>query len=200
MSPDPVPAGRYRTIVVDPPWDHSDGTGRNYGERDFRGTGRGEDRHTFLPYAVMSVKEIAALPVRELAMPDAHLYLWTTNRWLRSAYDVAEGWGFSPVKPLVWCKEPMGFFGGTFTSSVEFVLFCRRGQLASGGRVGRQWFTWPRSRHSAKPEPFFDLVERASPGPVAELFARRSRLGWEYPIGDEALGGAAAPRDVTLTR
>ena len=26
----------------------------------------------------------------------------------------------------------------------------------------------------------------------AELFARRARFGWDYPIGDQALGGAAA--------
>lgn len=36
-----------------------------------------------------------------------------------------------------------------------------------------------RSRHSAKPLAFYDLVERVSPAPRLELFAREKRLGWD---------------------
>ena len=54
-----------------------------------------------------------------------------------------------------------------------------------------RWFAWPRTEHSAKPEAFLDIVEQVSPGPYAELFARRARLGWSYPLGDQALGGEA---------
>lgn len=46
-------------------------------------------------------------------------------------------------------------------------------------------------RYSAKPDAFLDLVEQVSPGPWAELFARRARFGWHYPLGDQALGGVA---------
>jgi len=42
----------------------------------------------------------------------------------------------------------------------------------------------PRLAHSAKPDAFYDLVERVSPGPYAELFARRERPGWDV-YGDE---------------
>ena len=38
-----------------------------------------------------------------------------------------------------------------------------------------------------KPEEFFDIVEKVSPGPYLELFARRQRPGWET-WGDEAPG------------
>lgn len=178
---------RYRTIVADPPWDHSDGTGWNPGERDYRGqSGNGPAHLTTVPYECLTLAEICALPVSEMAERDAHLYLWTTNRYLREAYYVAESWGFAPVKPLVWCKEPMGFMGGAFTSSAEFVLFCRRGTLRHLTRAGRQWWIWQRSDHSAKPEAFLDLVESVSPGPYLELFARRQRLGWDT-WGNEAL-------------
>ncbi len=180
---------KYRTIVADPPWDHSDGTGKslasggrlNYGE-DWSGL----TAPTRVPYPVMSLGEIAELPVPELAQADAHLYLWTTNRYLRDAYDVCSQWGFRVTKPLVWAKSPKGFMGGPFTSSCEFVLVARRGSLANIGRAGRQWWTWPRSGHSVKPEAFLDLVETVSPGPYLELFARRQRLGWDT-WGDQAL-------------
>ena len=169
----------YTTIVADPPWDHSDGTGRNYGERDTRGTGRGVDHHTTLTYSVMSVDDIAALPVSELAAKDAHLYLWTTNRFLRDAYDIAAGWGFKVSKPLIWCKEPMGFFGPPYVSSAEFCLFARRGTLKAISRADRQWWVFPRGPHSVKPAGLMDIVEQVSPGPYLELFARQPRLGWD---------------------
>ena len=169
---------KYRTIVADPPWDHSDGTGATLDNGHWRGS--------LLPYECMSLEDICALPVSDMATRDAHLYLWATNRYLREAYYVAEAWGFTPVKPLVWVKEPMGFMGRPFTSSAEFSLFCRRGTLPALHSAGRQWWLWPRSEHSAKPEAFLDLVESVSPGPYLELFARRQRLGWDT-WGNEAL-------------
>ena len=172
---------KYATIVADPPWDHSDGTGTTLTTGKWIVSGG-------LPYDVMSLEEISQLPVSDLAAKNAHLYLWATNRYLRNAYDIAEAWGFRPVKPLVWCKKPMGFMGAPFTSSAEFVLYCRRGSLKALSRADRQWWVWSRGEHSAKPEAFMDLVEQVSPGPYLEMFSRRARLGWDT-WGDEALHG-----------
>lgn len=185
---------KYHTIVADPPWDHSDGTGWNPGIKDWRGhSGTGAPKATGLPYAVMRLDEIAGLPVDALADIDAHLYLWTTNRYLHDAYHLCEGWGFRVVKPLLWCKAPMGMMGGAFVSSAEYVLFARRGSLPTASRIPRQWFQWPRGAHSAKPEAFLDLVEQVSPGPYLELFARRQRLGWDT-WGNECMDHVSAPR------
>lgn len=186
---------KYATIVADPPWDHSDGTGWHPGTRDHRLTDAQRERApepkaTHLPYGVMSIEDICSLPVSDWAERDAHLYLWTTNRYLRDAYYVAEAWGFTPTKPLVWCKEPMGFMGRPFTSSVEFILFCRRGVLRHSADAGRQWWVWKRGEHSAKPEAFLDIVEQVSPGPYLEMFSRRARMGWST-WGDQSLEGVA---------
>jgi len=195
---------RYRTIVVDPPWPIGRtglGFGRNGNSKRWE---PGELRVTSLPYQSMTVDEIASLPVREVSEPaGAHLYVWTTQRFLRETFDIAVGWGFSVSSTLVWCKEPRGFnMGGTFASTTEFILFCRRGSLRANERVQRQWFTWPRlgasakygesqqRTHSAKPEAFLDMVESVSPGPYCELFARRDRLGWDT-WGNESLNTAS---------
>lgn len=110
----------YRTIVVDPPWDHSDGTGVDVTS----------GKVTALPYDTMTLEEIAALPVREMSDNrdgDCHLYLWTTSRYLPDAYGIARGWGFHYGATLVWCKPSRGFsIGGAFQNNVEFVLFCKR--------------------------------------------------------------------------
>jgi N6-adenosine-specific RNA methylase IME4 len=192
---------RYRTIVADPPWKYNEGWGigsaaSQAGRRAARtGTTFDDRRRRQMPYASMTVAEIKAIPIAALAEDDAHLYLWTTNRYLRYSYDVAEAWGFRYSQLLVWAKTPMGKGpGGTWAQNTEYVLFCRRGSLKSLQRFDSCWFNWKRmgNAHSRKPDAFLDMVEQASPGPYAELFARRARFGWDYPIGDQALGGIAA--------
>jgi N6-adenosine-specific RNA methylase IME4 len=182
---------RYRTIVADPPWPHTR-----------RPVDACQTIHS-LPYPTMTVEQIAALPVKQLAQNDVAgnrrdktiprdgsiLYLWTTTSFLKRAFDVCQSWGFQPGPVLVWCKPATGGGapGGTFRSNVEFVLVGRRGSPRNATRsVRTRWFCWPRAGHSTKPEAFFDLVESVSPGPYLELFARRQRLGWDT-WGDEAL-------------
>jgi N6-adenosine-specific RNA methylase IME4 len=181
---------KYRTIVADPPW-HYERTGITFAAP----TG-GAFSSSNVPYHTMMVDEIAALPVQAMAEPDAHLYLWTTQKYLRDAYDVAETWGFKASCVLTWCKKPTGWnVGGTFMSTTEFVMFCRRGSLPSKTRIRSQWFEWPRGAHSAKPEAFIDMVEQVSPGPYVELFARRHRLGWDV-WGNESANTATLGADI----
>lgn len=170
---------RYRTLVADPPWEYHSwpvNRGSRKGERDA------------IPYPTMNVYQIAALPVADLAEKDAHLYLWTTQRYLRDAFMIADAWGFRYSTTLVWAKPPLGIGpGGTFAPAAEFILFCRRGTLRAKRRIDRCWWSWQRTHeHSRKPEAFLDLVEEISPAPYLELFARRNRLGWDT-WGNESL-------------
>src|SRR5205814_6336138 len=129
-----------------------------------------------IPYLTMTLDDIRALPVGELAESDAHLYLWTTNRFLEDAWSVARGWGFKPSTLLTWCKAPMGIgLGGAFTITTEFVLYARRGKLKPTRRWDSTWFPFKRPynhngapAHSAKPEGFLDVGEQVSPGPYVE--------------------------------
>lgn len=169
-----VATGKYRTIVADPPWPVDWGAKRIDGKMPF-GSRRGT-----LPYRTMTIEEIAALPVPDIADDAAHLYLWTINAYVEAAYSVARAWGFTPSTLLVWAKTPKGRgLGGTFSTATEYVLFARRGALSPMSRVDRNWWQWQRREHSAKPEAFIDMVEQVSPPPYVELFARRHRLGWD---------------------
>ena len=51
---------------------------------------------------------------------------------------------------------------------------------------------WPRSGHSAKPEGFYDLWRRVTPGPRLDIFGRRRIAGFES-WGNEAPDGPALP-------
>jgi len=130
------------------------------------------------------VEDICALPVSEWASPDSHLYLWVTNGFLRQGFSVMEGWGFDYRTTLTWLKPQMGL-GNYFRVGTEHVLFGVRGGMPTQSRSLVNWFEAPRTRHSAKPEAFYTLVEEASPGPYLELFARSSRPGWDR-WGNEA--------------
>jgi N6-adenosine-specific RNA methylase IME4 len=101
---------KYRTIVADPPWPYPEGF-----------NGFGERRE--LPYDTMAIEDIAALPVATLAAPGAHLYVWTTNRYLPEAIGIVEMWGFSYSATLVWAKPPgQKGLGGRFAITTEFIV------------------------------------------------------------------------------
>lgn len=165
----------YRTIVADPPWHYSEGWPKSNGQAQ-----KGNRERAPLAYSSMTVAEVTTLPVGPLAAPAAHLYLWTTNRYLRASYEIAEAWGFKHSQTLTWCKPPRGIGpGGAFSNTTEFVLYCRRGSLPNLSREDSTWWQWSREGHSVKPAAFLDMVERVSPGPYVELFARAPRLGWD---------------------
>ena len=163
----------FRCIVADPPWELKMGRVRTNSVGRWAGYQRIKD----LPYPTLTVEEITRLapPVTD----DAHLYLWTINKYVTEAYEIARAWGFRPATLLVWTKTPMGLgLGGTFCNVTEFCLFARRGNLRAKRRIDRTWWNWTRGRHSAKPEAFFDIVKSVSPGPYLEMYARKPRPGW----------------------
>lgn len=180
----------YPTVLVDPPWPVKNGSQLGGG-----GFGGPKGRSRPLPYSTMSVKALAALPVGEVAAPNAHLYLWTINRFLEEAFGLLRAWGFTYSTTIVWRKRLMGGgLGGAWRISTEFVLYARRGVLPAIGSVGGTCFDdWDdavcfearrpyshrgKPSHSAKPPALQDLIEQVSPGPYVELFARAQRLGW----------------------
>lgn len=181
---------KYRTIVADPPWEyHSWPAASTSAKSAFNRAGVPTDCNVraLLPYPSMSVAGISALPVEDMADTDATLYLWTTNRYLRDSYAVAEAWGFRFSQVLTWCKSRRGIGpGGVFANTSEFVIVARRGHPEHLRRMDSTWYEWPRAAHSQKPDAFLDIVEQVSPGPYLELFARRQRLGWDT-WGNEAL-------------
>lgn len=181
-GPVAVVEGQYSTVVADPPW--------RYGNTSTRGAA--EDH-----YPTMSIAELCDLDIaRERSAEQSHLYLWTTAGHLPEAFKVMDAWGFTYKTYLVWVKPQMGM-GNYFRVSTELVLFGIKGGMRTQDRALMNWFEVKRGKHSAKPELFYDMVAKASPGPYLELFARcrkdsqlicrcsQCRLGWET-WGNEA--------------
>jgi N6-adenosine-specific RNA methylase IME4 len=152
---------KFRTILVDPPWDI-----QQIGAR-------GAIKH----YNLMTLDRIKQMPIADLMTDDAHLWLWVTNATLRQGYEVAEAWGFTVRSPLTWVKFKLGL-GNYLRNSTEHLLFATRGKAPVQYRSQPTWIQAPVQDHSHKPEEQYALIERVSPGPYLELFARRPQPGW----------------------
>lgn len=160
---------KYQVIYADPPWDVKRGP-------DWNSNGPSKD----LPYPTMSTDEIKALPIKAIADKNAHLYLWTINKYIPKSYEVAKAWGFNVSCMLTWCKPRHGIgIGGTYIQTTEHLLFCRRGTHKAKRRIDTTWFEHKRLRHSEKPQLFRDIIESVSSGNKIELFARQKTEGWD---------------------
>ena len=76
------PDKKYKTIVVDPPWDIK------------LISLKVRPNQKAMPYKTMTLDEIKSLPINDLADEHCHIYLWTTMSYLPKAFDVLQSWGF----------------------------------------------------------------------------------------------------------
>ena len=168
---------KYSTIYADPPWRFQNRSGKVAPE------------HKRLNrYETMSLEDIKKLPVSEIAAEKSHLYLWVPNALLPDGLAVMEAWGFEYKSNLIWEKvrkdgEPDGRgVGFYFRNVTEILLFGVKGNKNRTLNPARSQVNLIRTmkrEHSRKPDEMVDLIERCSPGPYLEMFARGDREGWD---------------------
>ena len=171
---------KYQIIYADPPWNLKMGLSRTNTDSP-KGRWEGYGNIHSVPYNTMTLAEIEALPVKQIAETNSVLFLWTINKFLEQSYQVARAWGFKSSTMLVWCKKPMGLgMGGAFVQTTEYLLFARRGTVKSTKRIDTTWFEHKRGRHSRKPDAFRDrIVDVFGDLSRIELFARQKTPGWD---------------------
>jgi N6-adenosine-specific RNA methylase IME4 len=168
--------GKFATILADPPWQFQNRTGK-----------MAPEHKRLNRYSTMKLDEITALPVESVAADKAHLYLWVPNALLLEGIEVLQAWGFEYKTNLVWHKvrkdggpdgRGVGFY---FRNTTELILFGIRGKnnrTLAPGRSQVNILRTQKEEHSRKPIETYELIERCSPGPFLELFARGTRPGW----------------------
>jgi len=172
---------RFGAVLMDPPWRFKNLTGKV-----------GPEHRRLYRYPTMSFEEIAALPIEKLTSEQSHLYLWCPNALLLEALSIMKVWGFDYKTNIVWYKvrkdggpdgRGVGFY---FRNVTELLLFGSKGRLRTlkPGRTQVNIVVARKTEHSRKPEAAYDLIQRCSPGPYLELFARNRVPGW-VQWGDE---------------
>ncbi|RME87729.1 MAG: S-adenosylmethionine-binding protein [Zetaproteobacteria bacterium] len=177
-------AGRkFATVLADPPWQFQNRTGK-----------MAPEHKRLHRYRTMSLREIKDLPVAAIVNDVAHLYLWVPNALLREGLEVMEHWGFTYKTNIVWYKvrkdggpdrRGVGFY---FRNVTELLLFGVRGKRARTLAPARSMpniIVARKREHSRKPDEQYEIIEKCSPPPRIELFARGTRPGWAC-WGDQA--------------
>lgn len=168
---------RYGVILADPPWRFE-----VYSEK---GEGRSPK------YARMTLDDVQALPVADLAAPDCVLLLWVVNPMLPHGLEVMRAWGFT-FKTIAFCwakttKRSWATWTPNFhmglgywsRQNIELCLLGTRGRPKRTGKGVRQLMVEPLREHSRKPDETFRRIEALVPGPYCELFSRQPRPGWD---------------------
>lgn len=151
---------KYKTILADPPWKYGKGWGWGAGEY----------------YPLMTVEEICALSIP--SEDNAHLYLWSPNGMLPDALRVMKAWGFTYKTCITWVKH-RSIFGYYFKGQTEQLLFGVKGRLPPADRRQVTVLFADIRKHSQKPNEIYEVIEKVSPPPYLELFARQRHNGWD---------------------
>jgi N6-adenosine-specific RNA methylase IME4 len=196
----------YDLIMCDPPW------------RFRLWSKKGEAKSPEAQYRTMSIAEIRALPVGQLAAPVCLLWLWSTWPTLLDPGDrgrripsnpefsppgsVMKAWGFRYVTGGAWHKRTKtgktAFGPGyVFRSACEPFLIGALGKPVTTKKE-RGLIEGLARGHSVKPEEAYALCERWLPQAYRrlELFSRTDRPGWTS-WGDEA-GKFNATREAAM--
>ena len=187
-----LPQHHFAAISIDPPWHFRARTALQMSSWTSR---RDAEKH----YQVMDIDDIAALPVGELAAPDAHLFLWITGPIIVEGKHVAllKAWGFRPSAiAFTWIKLKKSFDAGqlrilpsaesdlhvglglTTRKNAEFCILARRGNAKRDSKKVREVIMSPVREHSRKPDEAYARIQEYCCGPYLELFARTERPGW----------------------
>ena len=164
--------GKYPIIYADPPW--------RYTQKGLQGAA---EHH----YPTMSINELCALPVAELAAPDSALFMWATFPQLPEALRLIEAWGFTYKSvAFVWLKKnrkaDSWFYGLGFWTrgNAEICLLATRGHPKRQAANVHQFIISPIEAHSKKPDEARDkIVSLMGNLPRVELFARQTPPGWD---------------------
>ena len=169
-------AKKYGVIYADPPW--------RYDRRHGHGVA---ENH----YPTMSLDEICALPVANLAAENSALFLWATFPQLKEALRVIDAWDFQyKTLAFLWLKQnrkaDTWFYGMGFwtRSNAEVCLLGVSPGFKAGERIRshkvHQIIEAPFEGHSKKPdETRRRIVELLGDVPRLEMFARQRAEGWD---------------------
>lgn len=169
--------GDYGLIYADPPWKQSKG-----GKKAVRQNSSGKP----LDYKTCSLEEIKEhlKMATDVTTENSILFLWTIDKYLFEAQEIAESLGYKLHARMIWDKVtgiPAAF---TVRYGHEYLLYMYKGKLLPVAKDERgkihTVFREKVTKHSKKPEIAYQIIERLYPDlRKLEMYARETRDGWD---------------------
>ena len=167
----------YDLILADPPWKQSKG-----GRKSVRPESSGKQ----LDYPVCSLEEIKEhlRQTVNLTGENSVLFLWTIDKYLFEAQQIAEELGYKLHARMIWNKVtgiPAAF---TVRFGHEYLLYMYKGKLTpvatnERGKI-HTVFTEQVTKHSKKPQISYEIINRLYPDlRKIELYAREERENYD---------------------
>lgn len=167
----------YGLIYADPPWKQSKG-----GKKSVRENSSGKP----LDYPTCSLDEIKEhlKLATESTAENSILFLWTIDKYLFEAQQIAESLGYKLHARMIWDKVtgiPAAF---TVRYGHEYLLYMYKGKLTPVAKDERgkihTVFRERVTKHSKKPDIAYEIIERLYPDlKKLEMYARETRDGWD---------------------
>lgn len=167
----------YGLIYADPPWKQSKG-----GKKSVRENSSGKP----LDYPTCSLDEIKEhlRLATESTTENSILFLWTIDKYLFEAQQIAESLGYKLRARMIWDKVtgiPAAF---TVRYGHEYLLYMYKGKLTPVAKDERgkihTVFRERVTKHSKKPDIAYEIIERLYPDlKKLEMYARETRDGWD---------------------
>lgn len=168
---------QYSLIYADPPWKQTRG-----GKKAVRENSSGKP----LDYPVCSLEEIKQhlKQVTDKTTDNSILFLWTIDKYLFEAQEIAESLGYKLHARMIWDKVngiPAAF---TVRYGHEYLLYMYKGKLTPVAMEERgkihTVFRERVTKHSKKPEIAYQIIERLYPNlKKLEMYARNTRDNWD---------------------
>ena len=168
---------KYDLILADPPWQQMKG-----GKKAVRPNSSGEN----LPYPTLTLKQIQYIlkQADSLTAENSILFLWTIDKYLFEAEQLAKNLGYKLHARMIWNKVtgiPAAF---TIRFGHEYLLYMYKGKFTPVEKSERgklhSVFTEKVKIHSQKPDISYEIIERLYPNlRKLELFAHREMDGFD---------------------
>lgn len=180
---------QYKIILIDPAWFYND-------------KGHAGKRGAEYKYKAMTDTDILSLPIKDIAAPQAALFLWITMPRLPFGFEVMKAWGFKhKTTAFTFVKKNKiadTFFIGTGSytrANPELCLLGFNGKpLTRKAKNVQQLVVSHIQQHSQKPAEVRDrIVQLFGDLPRIEIFARPPIIdGWDM------IGNAIDGKDIKV--
>jgi N6-adenosine-specific RNA methylase IME4 len=165
---------KYSVILADPPWDYEFGLTKGVDPKNH--------------YNTLSLFEMIDIGIQHIAKPNCLLFMWCTSPKLNEGLNLISKLGFTYTSAISWIKENASDIGIWVKSAPEHLLIAGQGitKKPEFDKRANGYISEIPTKHSAKPEAFYKIVEDLSCGYTdrIEIFARNFRKGWDA-WGDE---------------